>query len=94
LVKQLITEQEMNDLREQMKGNLLLSLENSSTHMWRMIQQEMYLQHHPLLPSTLRAIERLTREDIRSVAREVFAARPLTITAVGPISAQQVPNVK
>jgi predicted Zn-dependent peptidase len=85
-----ISRQEWLDLREQMKGNLLLSLENSSTHMWRMVQNEMYLKMHPTLKATLRAIERLSREEVQQVARDVFGVRPITVTAVGPIFPRQV----
>lgn len=91
LATRLISLREWSDLREQMKGNLLLSLESSSAHMWRMVQQEMYLHAHPGLTATLRAIERLTREEVRQAARDVFQARPLTLTAAGPVWPRQIP---
>jgi predicted Zn-dependent peptidase len=63
---------------------LLLSLENTSTHMWRAVQQEIYFGEHPSLAATLRAIEKLTRDDLQQAARAVYGARPLTLASVGP----------
>jgi len=91
LVSRPISDREWKDLREQMKGNLLLSLESSSAHMWRMVQQETYLSGHPSLASTLKGIERITREEVQQAARDIFGTRALTLSAVGPVTTRQIP---
>lgn len=93
LVNRLVTDREIRDLREQMRGNLLLSLENSSSHMWRMVQHEMYLHAHPTLRNTLEAIRRLTRDDLRQAARDLFLKQPLALTAVGPVDSGRMPSL-
>lgn len=92
LSEQPITPKELRDLREQMKGNLLLSLENSSAHMWRMLQHEMYQQRYPALSATLRAIDRLNRSDIQEAAKKMFKEQPLTLATVGPVSEKKLPG--
>jgi predicted Zn-dependent peptidase len=89
-----VTVQEWKDLREQMKGNLLLSLESTSAHMWRMVQHEVYLKAHPSTASILRSVERLTREALQQAACDVFGANPLTLSVVGPVTSRQLPAVK
>ena len=89
VVDRTVSEQELTDLKEQLRGNLLLSLENTSTHMWRMVQHESYLGRQESVAQTLRAIERLTRNDIRSIARELLLQRPLAISAVGNLPRKQ-----
>ncbi|MBN2319998.1 MAG: insulinase family protein, partial [Acidobacteria bacterium] len=84
-----ISLRELKDLREQLRGNLLLSLENTSTHMWRMIQHETYLRRHPTLAASLAEIEALTRKDIQTVARQLFLEQPLVMAAIGPIDKKQ-----
>ena len=88
-----MSDQEIHDLREQMRGNLLLSLENSSSHMWRMVQQEMYLQQQPSLRQTLDHIGRLTQGDLRNAARDLFLKGPLALSAVGPVNAGRIPTL-
>jgi predicted Zn-dependent peptidase len=88
-----IPEREIRDLREQMRGNLLLSLENSNTHMWRMLQHEMYLAEHPSLRATLAAIDRLTAKDIQNLAQALFLKQPLTLAALGPVKSSRLPSL-
>ncbi len=92
LATQAISQRELRDLREQMRGNFLLSLENSSTYMWRMVQNEMYLQQHPGIASVLRHIRRLEREDLRTLAHELFAHQSLYLAALGPIPRSGIPT--
>ncbi|MEW6516696.1 MAG: pitrilysin family protein [candidate division FCPU426 bacterium] len=80
------TAQEGRDIREQMRGNLLISLESSSTHMWNLLQQEMYLQSHPTPAQVLREIDGLSRAGLAAAMRSLFLKAPVCSAAVGPIS--------
>ncbi|MCK5240976.1 insulinase family protein [bacterium] len=92
-----ITDQEWHDVREQMRGNYLISLESSSTHMWNMIQQEMYLQHQPEPASILSAIQKIKKTDIQKLARELFRQTPIASAVIGKIprtALQQLQSLK
>ncbi len=80
-----ITDQELRDVREQMCGNYLISLETSSTHMWNMIQHEMYLHRHPKQKAILKSIMQITKSDILSLARSFFQRAPVASAIIGPV---------
>jgi predicted Zn-dependent peptidase len=80
-----ISDQEWHDVREQMYGNYLISLESSSTHMWNMIQQEMYLQRQPQSAEILEAIRKIKKSDIQKLARDLFVDMPITSAVIGKI---------
>ncbi len=81
----LISDQEWHDVREQMQGGLLLSLESSSSHMWQMLQEEDYLQKHSSIPAVLRALGRISKQDILNLARDLFLESPMTSAMIGPL---------
>jgi predicted Zn-dependent peptidase len=81
-----VTRQEWRDVREQMRGNLLVSMESSSTHMWNLLQQEMYLRVHPTPRAVLREIQALSRPDLASAAKVLFRQTPVCAAAIGPIT--------
>ncbi len=81
----LISDQEWHDVREQMQGGLLLSLESSSSHMWQMLQEEDYLQKHSSIPAVLRVLGRISKQDILNLARDLFLKAPMTSAMIGPL---------
>jgi len=83
---QLITDRELKDVREQMRGSYLISLESSSTHMWNMIHQEMYLKKHPDQATILETIARIRKSDIRKLAQSMFLNVPIAVAAIGTIT--------
>jgi predicted Zn-dependent peptidase len=91
LTQRPVSAQELGDLKEQMRGNLLLSLENSSNHMWRMVQHELYLQSHPTMRAPLAGIDRLSAEDVQRLARDLFLNGPMSLAVVGPVGTRHLP---
>ncbi len=89
----LITDQEWHDVREQMQGGLLLSLESSSSHMWQMLQEEDYLQKHAGIPAVLRALGRISKQDILDLARDLFLEAPMTSAMIGPLPKTPFPDI-
>lgn len=88
-----VSGRELRDLKEQMRGNLLLSLENSSNHMWRMVQHELYLRSHPGLRATLSEIDRLNADDLQRLAHDLFFTGPLSMAVVGPVGPRYLPQL-
>jgi predicted Zn-dependent peptidase len=87
-----VSDREFSDVREQMRGSLLLSLESTSSHIWHMIQQESYLHEHPTVDTILREIQRITKSDILSVAREIFLDVPTASAILGPVKNHPYPD--
>lgn len=79
-----VTPQELRDAVGQMKGGILLSLENSSTHMWHLLQQETYLRRHLSWGRIIAELDRLTRQDLLVLAQELLEPGRLTWAVLGP----------
>lgn len=72
-----LTQNKLHDIdisrvKSQLKGNLMLGLENSSSRMGRMANMEIYLQDYVGLDQVLESIERTTLRNIRAIAAELF----------------------
>lgn len=79
------SEPEVSSAKEQLKGQLVLGLENTSSRMNRLARQELYLGKHVSLAHTLRQIDAVTLQDVAELARELVTRRNLTAVAVGPL---------
>lgn len=84
IAKEGVTDSELKDVKEQLKGNLKLSLETTSSHMWHMLYHETYLEKQPSLDDLLNEVDQLTKSDLRQVARDCFLNQPLTLAVLGP----------
>lgn len=84
LVSRGVTAAELADVKAQLKGNLQLSLESSSSFMWSMLQQETYLHQQPSLGSVLKTIDQLTRQDLKKIAQTLFSNQSLIPAVLGP----------
>jgi len=79
-----ITEAELQRSKDQVKGNLYLSLENVTTHMSRLAKSKLYLDRFVAPEEVVDKISKVTRNEVRDVARAVLLPGSLTIAAVGP----------
>ena len=77
-----ITEEELKKAREQIKGNLVLSLESTNSRMSRLGRNELLLGKHWSVDELLEKLNRITLEDVHEVAREVFQSLP-AVAVVG-----------
>ena len=77
--------------KSQLKGNLVLNLENTSNWMIRIAEQEIYDGQLHLLDETIAAIDAVSEEQIQEVAHWLFNPERLCLTLVEP---QQVDEEK
>lgn len=82
--KEPISDKELNRAKEQLKGNLLLSLESTSNRMSRIAKIELYQEQLLTPEESVAKLEAVTKEDVLRVAAEIFGSKELTITAIGP----------
>jgi predicted Zn-dependent peptidase len=70
----------------QLRGGLVLSMEESGTRMSRIAKADLLYDELPGIDEVLRRIDAVTAEDVRVLAAELFA-QPQTLAVVGPAGA-------
>jgi predicted Zn-dependent peptidase len=86
LKEALVTEEELLRAKNHLKGSLMLSLESTSARMSNLARQELYFRRFYSLDEILTGIQAVTREEIRSIAREFFRPEQIAVTALGPLN--------
>jgi predicted Zn-dependent peptidase len=79
-------EREMKMARDHLKGSLMLSLESSSSRMSNLARQEVYFQRPFTLNEILEGIDRVTGEEVKHLAREMFDSSTCTMAVLGNTS--------
>ncbi len=83
---------ELNKTKEQLKGNLLLGLESSSSRMSRLGKMEITMGKYTTLDEVVAKIEKVSMEDLQKMMDTVFVADKLSFTALGPVKDNILPN--
>ena len=78
-----VPDSELKRAKDHLKGSLMLSLENTASRMSHLARQEIYFEHHFSLDETLAGVDRVTADDVRRVANDLFAKGSLAATVVG-----------
>ena len=76
---------ELHDAKSQLKGNLALGLESTSSRMHRLARHELYLGGHVAPKETLKSIDKVSSSDIARVSAEAFVTDNVAITILGPV---------
>ena len=79
-----VPEAELRRAKDHLKGNLMLSLESTSSRMTHLARQDIYFDQFFTLDETLAGIERVTDGDVQRVASHLFADGALGVTVLGP----------
>ena len=75
---------ELKRAKEQIKGNLWLSLENTTNRMSRLAKSELFYGRFIPPEEVLAAVERVTAEDLIRIAGDLFREEQITLAALGP----------
>ena len=75
---------ELETAKEQLKGNLLLSLESSDNLMTRLAKNEIYFGTYLPVERTLKGIDEVKEEVVRNLAKELFDEQFFCLTVLGP----------
>jgi predicted Zn-dependent peptidase len=86
LREELVPDDELRRAKDHLKGSLMLGLESTSSRMSHVARQELYFRRQFTLDEMLDSIERVSREDVQRVARDLFRDDGLAATVVGPES--------
>ena len=85
-----VPDAELRRAKDHLKGSLMLSLENTASRMSHIARQEIYFERQFGLDETLQGIERITPDDVRRVATELFKDGSLAATVLGNVNGLKV----
>ncbi|WP_078554594.1 M16 family metallopeptidase [Bacillus alkalicellulosilyticus] len=78
-----MSEKELANGKEQLKGNLMLSLESTNSRMSRNGKNELLLGRHRTLDEIIEEINKVTLDDVNSLAEELFRHTP-SLSLISP----------
>ncbi len=85
-----ISEEELKRAKDQLKGNLMLSLESSTARMSNLARQEMYYDHFFTMDEIIDRIQAVTVEDLLQTANELFQPQLIAVTVLGNLNGLKV----
>jgi predicted Zn-dependent peptidase len=78
-----ITADELTRAKGQLRGSVVLGLEDTSSRMSRLAKAELLSGELPTLSEVLRRIDAVTADEVHALAEELFS-QPLSLSVVGP----------
>jgi predicted Zn-dependent peptidase len=88
-----VTDDELQSAREQLKGQLLLSMESTDNRMTRLAKNEIYLGRNPSVKEVLAEFDQVTAVAIQKLADNILRDDYLTLQLVGRVDEVDFPTV-
>lgn len=85
-----ITEKELNNSKEQLKGSLMLSLESTNSRMSRNGKNELLLGRHRSLDEIVEQIDQVTKDSVDGMANKIFTDK-YSVSLISPSG--ELPNL-
>lgn len=93
ITRQTVPAVELKDAKSQLKGNLALGLESTSSRMHRLARHELYLGDYVAPKQTMKSIGKVSAADIHEVATEAFTAERVALSVLGPVDEQLLQSI-
>jgi predicted Zn-dependent peptidase len=87
-----VADKELERTKTQLKGGLLLGLEGTYGRMNKLAKDELYQGRHVTLQEIVRAIDRISPEQIRQLSQKLFDLKEFVVTALGPVPKRGLPT--
>jgi len=81
-----VPEEELQRAKDQLKGNILLSLESSGALMSNLARQEMYFQRFLGVPEILEHVGSVTSADLMAMAQRLFLPKSIALAMLGNLN--------
>src|SRR4030042_3886188 len=94
LKKEPLKHGELETAKEQLKGNLLLSLESSDNLMTRLAKNEIYFKAYLPVGMILKGIDGVSKETVHDLANDIFDERFFCLTVLGPMDGNGLDKVR
>ncbi len=85
-----ISEEELERAKGHIKGNLVLSLEDSGSRMTRLGKAEICQGEILSLDELLKRIDMISADEVRKLAKDLFGSRKLVATVIGPFGDKEI----
>ena len=89
-----VGDSELQLAKDHLKGNLMLSLESSSSRMSNLARQEIYFGCQFSLDEILAGIDQVTRDDLTALARDLFDPKRCTLAVLGNTADTRIDSVR
>jgi len=86
--------EELETAKEQLKGNLLLSLESSDNLMTRLAKNEIYFKSYLPVATILKGIDEVKEETVQHLAGDIFDERFFCLTVLGPMNGNYLDKIR
>jgi predicted Zn-dependent peptidase len=86
LKQEAITQDELRRSKDQLKGNLMLSLESSTARMSNLARQEMYFDRFYSMDEIIDRVEGVTAEAVMQLAQSCFTTENIAVTVLGNLN--------
>jgi len=86
LERELLSTEELQRTKDQLKGNLLLGLESTNARMIRLAKMEIYFGQFFNLEEIIQGIEEITPQRVKDLAFRLFGSHQYTLTAIGRLA--------
>lgn len=84
LKKTLLSSSELDKIKAQIRGQIILSMESSSNRMNRIARFELMLGRYQTYRESLKEVDRVTPARVREMANRLFDEKQIAITVLGP----------
>jgi predicted Zn-dependent peptidase len=85
--------EELDMNREQIKGNLLMALESTSTRMARMAKCLLYFGRIVPVEEIVQKVDAITEDEVQAFARKIFTPGQCAMTVLGPTNGHRVKKI-
>ena len=89
-----VSKEEMKRAKEHIQGSLLLGLEGSSSWMSHLAKDELYFGRSFRPEEIIQGVNRVTLQQIHDVANALFDLKTISLMALGPVKAHDLPFPK
>ena len=79
-----LSEDELDRTKKSLAGNLVLALEGMNSRMMRQSRNELNYERQVTVDEALERLNKVTNEQIRTLANRVLGADKVSVTAIGP----------
>jgi predicted Zn-dependent peptidase len=80
-----IDPRDFQQAKDQLKGNLLLGLEGTSSRMTRLAKMEIYFRRNCGLDEIIAGIEQVSLDHFQTVTRRLLRDEGFAVTSIGPV---------
>jgi predicted Zn-dependent peptidase len=84
VIREGVPESELESVKAQLRGNLLLGLESTSNRMHRIARNQLYEGRFVPLDELLARVDQVRSEDVQRIATELIPRDRLSLVALGP----------